>query len=180
MDRSTSASSSPRATNIAHPRRQRLVAIWTVGMAASSARSSMESGLQTFDDTFFKKLTRYELTPGDVIGDRYEIASLVGNGGMGRVYVAVNTAIGLQVAVKLLKPEFLANPEFRRRFQQEAEAVAAIEHPNVVRFFDLVIGDPTFIVMEYVRGLTLAQVLDRERRLDVKRAVSIAIRLCWG
>lgn len=99
---------------------------------------------------------------------------------MGRVFVAENMAIGLRVAIKVLKPELLRNPVFQTRFQREAEAIAAIQHPNVVRFLDLVLGDPTFLVMEFVRGPTLSQVLQRESRIDALRAVSIAARLAWA
>src|SRR5206468_11585984 len=65
-------------------------------------------------------------------------------------------------------------------FQQEAMAIAAIDHRNVARFFDLIVGDPTFLVMEYVDGPTLSHELRRQRRLPVTRALSIAIRLAWA
>src|SRR6185312_15397408 len=88
---------------------------------------------------------------------------LSGGGAMGHVFTAENRAIGSKVAIKVLKPELLANPEFRQRFQYEAQAVGSIEHPNVARFLDVVVGDPTFLVMEYVPGETLATVLAREK-----------------
>jgi serine/threonine-protein kinase len=139
-----------------------------------------DSRLEALPEGFAGSLQRYELGAGDVIADRFQIVSLLGNGGMGQVFVATSLAIGVKVAIKLLKPELLANPEFRARFQHEAEAVAAIQHPNVARFLDLVVGDPTFLVMEYVEGPTLFEVLTRERRLAVPRAVAIATRLCWA
>src|SRR5262245_64099777 len=98
---------------------------------------------------------------------------------MGQVFVAENLAIGRRVAVKLLRKEILEDPSFRRRFQQEADAIAAIEHKNVARFLDLVVGDPTFLVMEYVRGPTLDDVLEKERRLAPARAVAVEGRVCW-
>ena len=122
----------------------------------------------------------HDLAAGDLIGGRYRILAPLGGGAMGRVYLAENTAIGLQVAVKLLKPELLTNPQFRQRFKHEAEAVAKIQHPNVARFLDLVVGDPTFLVMEYVSGPTLDLVLRKEGRLPPRRAVDIAVRLSWG
>ena len=99
---------------------------------------------------------------------------------MGQVFVAENLAIGQKVALKVLKPELLADATFRMRFQQEAEAIAAVEHRNVARFLDLVVGDPTFIVMEYVRGPTLAQVIRDKKRLPAIDAMYIAERLCWA
>ena len=137
------------------------------------------SRIDTLPDGFEKLIGRTELIIGEVIGGRFKLIKSLGSGGMGEVFVAENISIGMRVAVKLLRPELLANPEFRQRFQNEAQAVASIEHPNVARFFDLVVGDPTFIVMEYVRGVTLA---DRIRlgALPIERALAIAQRLCWG
>ena len=136
--------------------------------------------MDTMPDGFPDLLRKRELAIGSVIGQRYKLTASLGDGAMGQVLVAENIAIGAQVAVKVLRPELLANPEFRRRFQQEAEAMAKVEHPNVARFLDLVIGDPTFFVMEYVRGPTLAETLLAARRLPRARAVAIAIRICWG
>src|SRR5436305_7255225 len=137
------------------------------------------SKLETLPEGFAERM-RADVKPGDIIGERYKIISVLGGGAMGQIFVAENVAIGLRVAVKLLKPELLAHPDFRLRFKHEAEAVAAIQHPNVSRFLDLVVGDPTFLVMEYVPGPTLAEELRRHGALQPRRAVDIAVRLCWG
>ena len=123
---------------------------------------------------------RRQLEVGDLVGERYRVVRPIGHGAMGKVFLAENQAIGLRVAIKLLKPELLANPDFRLRFKHEAEAVAAIQHPNVAHFLDLVVGDPTFLVMEYVDGPTLHQVIEREGQLAPRRAAGIAARLAWG
>ena len=73
-------------------------------------------------------MRRNRLAVGDVIGERYQIVQVLGGGAMGQVFVAENLAIGIHVAIKLLKPELLANADFRRRFQTEAQAVAAVQH----------------------------------------------------
>jgi predicted Ser/Thr protein kinase len=135
--------------------------------------------IDTLPDGFAELLKRRQLRAGDVVGNRYRLIEVLGNGAMGQVFVAENQAIGIKVAVKMLNPDLLANPEFRQRFQLEAQAVGSIEHPNVARFLDLVVGDPTFLVMEYVRGETLAKVLARGK-LAIERAVNIATRLAWG
>ncbi|HZS40339.1 MAG TPA: serine/threonine-protein kinase [Polyangia bacterium] len=124
--------------------------------------------------------TRSAIKPGLVIGQRYKLIDRLGVGAMGEVFVAENLAIRQRVAVKLLKKELLADATFRERFEQEARAVAAIEHPNVARFLDLVDGDPTFLVMEYVRGQTLAERLKSSGKLPHPVAVEIAVRLCWA
>ncbi len=117
---------------------------------------------------------------GTIVGDRYRLVSRLGGGAMGEVFVAENLAIRLRVAVKLLKPELLADAVFRERFQQEAQAIAAIEHPNVARFLDLVVGDPTFLVMEYVRGQTLSERLKEKGPLSILEAIQVSVRLCWA
>jgi serine/threonine-protein kinase len=138
------------------------------------------SRVDTLPDSFIQLLQRRPVLIGDVIAGRYKLVEALGDGAMGQVFVAENLAIGRRVAVKVLKPELLADATFRQRFQQEAEAIAAIEHRNVARFLDLVVGDPTFLVMEYVRGPTLARKLREVKRIDPAEAIAIAIRLCWA
>ena len=118
--------------------------------------------------------------PDEVVGGRYRLISFIGEGAMGEVFVAENVSIGVRVAIKFLKPELLARPQFRQRFEYEARAISAIQHPNVARFFDLAIGDPTFLVMEFVEGPNLAEVIKREGRLQPARAAFIATRLAWA
>jgi serine/threonine-protein kinase len=138
------------------------------------------SRIDTLPEDFFKLLTRRPYLIGDVVGERYKLQQHLGDGGMGQVFVALNQTIGSTVAIKVLKPELLLDASFRKRFQREAEAIAALNHRNVVRFFDLVVGDPTFLVMEHVPGPTLASVLIEEERVEPARAVRLAVRLCWA
>ena len=138
------------------------------------------SRVDTLPEALVKLLQSKPLFVGDVIAGRYKLLQTLGDGAMGQVFVAENLAIGQKVAIKVLKQELLADATFRQRFQQEAEAIAAIEHRNVARFLDLVVGDPTFIVMEYVRGPTLAQVIRDQKRLRALDAMYIAERLCWA
>ena len=135
--------------------------------------------MDTLSEEFLQFLSRRPQQAGDVVAGRYRLIETLGNGAMGQVFVAENVSIGRRVAVKVLKAELLADPQFRRRFQQEAEACAAIEHRNVARFFDLVVGDPTFLVMEFVPGPTLAEVL-KKGRIEPVRALNIGRRLCWA
>ncbi|MGZ3442324.1 MAG: serine/threonine-protein kinase, partial [Polyangia bacterium] len=137
------------------------------------------SRVDNLPQDFLQVLSRRPLMPGDVIAGRYKLIETLGNGAMGQVFVGEIQSIGRRVAIKVLKPELLVDAQFRRRFQQEAEAVAAIEHRNVARFFDLVVGDPTFLVMEYVPGPTLAAAL-KKGPLDPVRAINIVRRLCWA
>jgi serine/threonine protein kinase len=138
------------------------------------------SRLETLPEAEIEKLRRREFQVGEVIGGRYKLVAQLGVGAMGQVFWAENMTTGVDVAVKLLKADLIANKEFRQRFQKEAEAVGSISHQNVARFLDLIIGDPTFLVMEYVRGPTLQQLIEQQQRLPYDRAVRIAVRLCWG
>ncbi len=124
--------------------------------------------------------SRSAVQPGVVLGERWQLIARLGVGAMGEVFIAENLSIKQRVAIKLLKKELLADASFRERFEQEARAVAAIDHPNVARFLDLVVGDPTFLVMEYVPGHTLAERLRARGKLSPREAVDIAARLCWA
>jgi serine/threonine-protein kinase len=138
------------------------------------------SRVDTLPDDFVALLKHRPYVTGDLIGGRYRLLQTLGDGAMGQVFVGENLAIGSRVAVKLLKPELLADTAFRKRFQQEAMATAAVQHRNVARFIDLVVGDPTFLVVEYVQGPTLAAVLRSGGALEWKRAVKIVERICWA
>ncbi len=100
------------------------------------------SRIEDLPDGFADLLARRPVLIGDVIAERYRLVEVLGDGAMGQVFVAENLAIGQRVAIKVLRPELLSDPAFRARFQHEAEAIVAIEHRNVARFFDVVVGDP--------------------------------------
>jgi tRNA A-37 threonylcarbamoyl transferase component Bud32 len=117
---------------------------------------------------------------GEILDARYRLVQRIGGGAMGDVFIAENIAIRMRVAVKLLKPELMEDPTFRERFLKEAQAIASIEHPNVARFLDLSVGKPTFLVMEYVRGQTLAERLKVGGPMPLVDAVQCAVRLCWA
>ena len=114
---------------------------------------------------------------------RYEIVSLLGEGGMGCVYKALDPVIGRTVAIKTLtvglSEEELA--EFRRRFLREARTAGCIAHPNVVTIYDVGEADGTpFIAMEYVQGRTLRSILDADGALAPERACRIAAQVAAG
>ena len=138
------------------------------------------SRIDAIPDELARYLSAHKTKIGDLLSGRYRVLRDLGEGGMGHVFVAENVTIGSHVAVKVLKPELVANEDFRKRFQKEADAIAAVEHQNVVRFYDLVVGDPTFLVMEYIDGPTLSKTLKESVRLEPLRAAELARRLCWG
>ena len=121
------------------------------------------------------------LNVGVIIGERYEVVSLIGSGGMADVYKAKDHKLNRFVAMKVLKPEFSADTNFIRKFQREAQAAAGLAHPNVVNVFD--VGEDqgvNYIVMELVEGITLKEYISKKGRLTVKEATSIAIQVSMG
>src|SRR5437867_3096069 len=103
------------------------------------------------------------LTHDRVLSGRYQVGAEIGRGGMARVYLGTDAVLGRPVAVKVLHPEHAADPSFVDRFRREARSAARLNHPNVVSVFDTGSdGAVHFIVMEHVRGRTLAQVMAEE------------------
>ena len=116
------------------------------------------------------------------VGDRvenYEIQSEIGRGGMGRVYLAVHALTGQEVALKMLLPQFSNEPRLRARFLNEAKVLAKLEHPNLVPLLGFIEqGSRGFIVMPYVRGITLERMLKRQGRLSLDIVVGLFEQLC--
>ena len=119
---------------------------------------------------------RTYLSAGHRIG-HYKIISLIGSGGMGDVYRAQDTRLGRNVALKLVPSSFTRDPERVRRFAQEARAVSALNHPNIITIFDIQqIDGLHFIATEYIEGQTLRQRL-ASGRLDLSEALDLAIQV---
>ena len=121
------------------------------------------------------------LNKGRLIGERYEIISLVGSGGMADVYKAMDTRLGRQVAIKVLKEEYSSDKNFVSKFRAEAQAAAVLSHPNIVNVYD--VGEDEglhYIVMELVEGITLKKFIERKGKLELKEAVGIAIQIAQG
>jgi len=113
------------------------------------------------------------------IAGRYTLGEIIGHGGMGIVYKGTDTQSGRSIAVKQLKSSVIAQSESMvARFEQEAEALRRLNHPNIVKVLDTVQLDQThYIVMEYVPGGTLRQLLDRNEPIPMKRALTIMLEL---
>lgn len=118
---------------------------------------------------------------GMILGDRYELLEIVGEGGMAIVYKARCRILNRTVAVKVMKEEFVRDDNFVQRFKTEALAAASLSHPNLVNIFDVgQQGDCYYIVMEYVQGMTLKEMIEQQKPLAVDKAVDIAIMICDG
>jgi serine/threonine-protein kinase len=116
---------------------------------------------------------------GRILGGRYQLGSLLGVGGMAKVYLATDRVLERQVAVKVLSPPYAQDPSFTERFQREARAAASLSHPNIVAVFDS--GSDAglhYLVMEYMPGASMAQLLADQGRLAPRRAIELAIQVC--
>lgn len=116
---------------------------------------------------------------GRTIAGRYRVLGLIGEGGMGAVYVAEHLLLKRKVAIKRLHSDLTGDKKAVARFQREAKAAAAIGHEHIVEVLDMGIGEQgaPFLVMEYVRGASLAQLLADEGPLDEARAVHIVLQV---
>ena len=115
---------------------------------------------------------------GKRIDGRYEIQEVIGVGGMAVVYKAYDSIDDRIVAIKILKDEYLANEEFRRRFKNESKAIAVLSHPNIVKVLNVNYGDKLqYIVMEYVEGITLKEYIEQQGRLGIKETVHFTMQI---
>ena len=116
---------------------------------------------------------------GKLLGGRYEIIDVVGVGGMAVVYRARCPVLNRYVAVKILKDEYARDPDIRKRFSIESQAVAKLSHHNIVSVYDVGSENGTdYIVMELIEGITLKEYLQKKGRLSWQEAVFFAEQIC--
>jgi serine/threonine protein kinase len=120
---------------------------------------------------------------GEVLDEKYRLEHLLGKGGMGAVYLATHLGTERFVALKLISPQFMRNNEFVERFKREARAAGRLRHPNVVDvtdfgFANVKAGKVAYLVMEYLDGCTLGDVLAEEKRLPLEWVADILEQVC--
>ena len=118
---------------------------------------------------------------GELIDNRYEILKSIGEGGMANVYLAWDTILEREVAVKILRGDLSDDEKFIRRFQREANSASSLRHPNVVEMYD--VGEDQgryFIVMEYVAGKTLKGLIKKRGALNLSESIDIMLQLTSG
>ena len=121
------------------------------------------------------------ITKGQKINDRYEIVRSIGEGGMANVYLGYDTILDRNVAIKVLRGDLSNDEKFVRRFQREALSASSLSHPNIVEMYD--VGEDNgiyYIVMEYVEGQTLKQLLKRRGSLTLSEAIDIMLQITDG
>lgn len=121
------------------------------------------------------------ITKGQKINDRYEIIKSIGEGGMANVYLGHDTILDRNVAIKILRGDLANDEKFVRRFQREALSASSLAHPNIVEMYDVGEDDGTYyIIMEYVEGKTLKQLLKKRGTLTLSEAIDIMSQLTDG
>nr|MBA3339027.1 Stk1 family PASTA domain-containing Ser/Thr kinase [Geodermatophilaceae bacterium] len=123
------------------------------------------------------------MTTPRMLGQRYEVGEVLGRGGMAEVHRGRDIRLGREVAIKVLRSDIARDPTFQARFRREAQAAASLNHPAIVAVYDtgedsVAAGDVPYIVMEYVEGRTLRDVLKGEGVMEVKAAMSFAADIC--
>lgn len=119
---------------------------------------------------------------GKVLGGRYEIKEKVGGGGMGIVYKAKCRLLNRYVAVKVLRDEFVSDEQFIKNFRKESQAAASLSHPNIVGIYDVGVDEGEehhihYIVMEYIDGKTLNEIIKEKGRLSIKETIDYSLQI---
>ncbi|MDO5393266.1 MAG: Stk1 family PASTA domain-containing Ser/Thr kinase [Mycoplasmatota bacterium] len=121
------------------------------------------------------------ITKGQKINERYEIIRAIGEGGMANVYLGYDTILDRNVAIKILRGDLSNDEKFVRRFQREALSASSLAHPNIVEMYDVGEDDGLYyIVMEYVDGKTLKQLLKKRGNLTLSETIDIMLQLTDG
>src|SRR6059058_1265007 len=119
-----------------------------------------------------------------LVGGRYEIGELLGYGGMAEVHKGKDVRLGRDVAVKILRADLARDPSFQNRFRREAQAAAGLNHPSIVSVYDTgedVMPDGAsvpYIVMEFVSGRTLRDIIKTQGMLPIRRSLEIVADVC--
>lgn len=119
---------------------------------------------------------------GKILGERYEILEKVGCGGMAIVYKAKCQLLNRNVAIKILRDEFIDDEEFIKKFRRESQAAASLSHPNIVNVYD--VGEEEidgkkiyYIVMEFILGKTLKETIREKKHLNTKETLNYSIQI---
>ncbi len=146
--------------------------------SASPLKHSRSSASQPPPSQQIGPIGRFRI--GDMFANKYEITGHIGQGGMGTVYKALDLVLGRSVAIKFLKTKSIIDKTVVSRFQQEAVAIASLDHHNIIRVHEMSVtsdGDP-FFVLEYIQGNSLSNEIRGLKSLPLERALAIAEQIC--
>ncbi|MFY9222402.1 MAG: serine/threonine-protein kinase [Blastocatellia bacterium] len=162
---------------VAHEEAESFLEKPAANFAAKLVKHEKENLASNSKEAFLEQLT------GRVIDGKYLIEKQLGQGGMGAVYQAIHLGTKRPVALKVIAPQFMAHTEFVERFKREAEAAGRLSHPNVVNVTDFGIAafgsaQIAYLVMEYLKGLTLGALLKKKGKLPISFTIDILEQVC--
>ncbi|MEW6114204.1 MAG: protein kinase [Thermodesulfobacteriota bacterium] len=155
--------------------------LWRMGRFEFDELSRTYPDIRAFvTEIVTSRLSRSKVTAQKKIG-KYLITDVIAEGGWSIVYKGIHSSLHLPVAVKMLKHTMAMDPDFSRKFQNEAKVIARLDHPNIVRVYDIEHMYRTiFIVMEYLTGFTLSQILGTVVNLDFPRVLNLLMQVSDG
>jgi serine/threonine protein kinase len=165
----------------AHVDAETNLTLWSLARAQFDALCDDYPDLKDFlTELVTQRFSTERLTAQRTVG-KYLINAIVGRGGWSVVYRGTHTALGLPVAVKMLKHTMAMEPEFSERFRNEAKTIAGLNHENIVRVYDIEeLYRTIFIIMEYLEGVPLAYVLEKMPKLPLSQVLEILFQVCAG
>ncbi len=121
------------------------------------------------------------LAAGVWLGTRYKLVKKIGSGGFGKVFLAEDTALSIRVALKILNPDLASIDTQLARFKREVVIARKISHRNVCKIFDFgQLGEMLYLSMEYIHGQSLAHILAKHKRLELKTGLELILQVCSG
>jgi serine/threonine protein kinase len=154
-------------------------------LAMAMASGQTDITVEGFEETGWSKLGEKVLDEmiGQVLDGKYHLDKKLGQGGMGAVYLGIHLGTSRPVAVKVIAPQFMRNEEFVERFKREARAMGRLRHPNVVNVTDFGFAEVgsdrlAYLVMEYLDGFTLGEMMKRKQRLKLGFVVDVVEQTC--
>lgn len=165
----------------AHVEAETDMVLWRMTRVEFDELSKAYPGLRRFvTELVTKRISDSRFAPHRTVG-KYVITDMIDEGGWGIVYKGVHESLDLPVAIKMLKHAMAMDPDFTTKFENEAHVIARLNHPNIVRVYDIEhLYRTIFVVMEYLSGQSLKDMLDRMRRLPFARAMNVLIQVGEG
>ncbi len=148
----------------------------------STGGLSTQSNLNVTQGGSRVKAKREQDLVGELIDNKYQVLSFVGSGGMSSVYKVKHMLLNKTLALKMIHPHLTSDKESLARFQREAEATSRLDHPNVVKVYEFGItkDDNPYIVMDFIEGITLAQAISEDSKLNPERAIKLITQAAAG
>jgi eukaryotic-like serine/threonine-protein kinase len=165
----------------AHVEAETGMALWRMSRVEFDELSRAYPSVRRFvTELVTKRISDSKFAPHRTIG-KYVITDTIDEGGLGILYKGVHESLSFPVAIKMLKHAMAMDTGFTREFENEAHVIARLNHPNIVRVYDIEhLYRTIFIVMEYLSGQSLKDIVERKRRLPFRRAINLLIQVCKG